>query len=98
MSIECYCEPMEGEQCDVWIETWRVAKKPHICIECKEQILPGERYQHVFCKLDVVESFATCSFCVGEWARIEREADINRVAGELACAVVYELRNKELAP
>jgi len=95
--MECYCEPVEGEPCEVWIETWRVARKPHICIECKAQILPGERYQHVFFKLDIVESFKTCEFCVGEWARIQRDTDMCRVPGELACAVVFELREKEAA-
>jgi len=37
----CY----DTEQPTLINETWRTARKPHICCECRRAIKPGERYQ-----------------------------------------------------
>lgn len=93
--MECYCEPDEGEPCEVWKSEWRKARKVHRCVECKEPITVGERYQHTFTIFQgEVGSHKTCEFCVNERTRIlseYRHLD-GLVPGDLACALVAELR------
>ena len=93
--MECYCEPAEGESCDLWCETWRRARKEHKCCECKEIINPGDRYAYTFLIFEgEPHTFKRCSFCAEEVARLLRDNDHMNglVPGELACALVAELR------
>lgn len=91
--ISCYCEPSEGEACEVWSETWHRARKEHVCCECRERINVGERYQKIFAIGDGdVYTYKTCEFCAKEFDRLA--ADYACLAKEqLACALVNELRN-----
>ncbi len=91
---KCYCEPNEGEPCEIWNATWRKARKTHKCQECLEEIKPGERYQYVFIVFEgEASNYKACEFCANETARIIKERDLSGlVPGELACALVAELR------
>ena len=92
-NFECYCEPSEGEPCEVWHATWRKARKKHICVECKEAIDLGERYEYTFIIFEgAPSSYKTCEFCTKEMIRIRRKHGMNIIPGELACALVAELR------
>lgn len=96
--MECYCEPTEGEPCDLWSSSWRKARKPHKCGECREEIKPGERYRYTFILFEGDASdFKECAFCAGERDRIMldySEEFAGLVPGELACALVWELRER----
>lgn len=92
---ECYCAPQEGEPCEVWRTIWYKARKAHKCVECKEAIAPGERYEYTFFIFEGEPSYhRTCEFCVKEVQRIATERDIFLVPGDLACALVAELRGE----
>ena len=97
--MECYCEPAEGEPCEVWLPSFRTARKIHECCECHEEIKPGERYEYIFSIFEgEVTCYKTCIFCAGEWERIYNDCDFEcMVKGELACALVWEIRQKEEA-
>src|SRR6266851_3207530 len=50
-----------GDFCNVVV---RKARKPHVCSECKKQILPGEKYEHAAGKSDGdMWFFDTCLVC-----------------------------------
>lgn len=94
-NYECYCKPSEGGPCEVWHETWRKARKIYKCIECRCEIKPGERYQYTFIVFQGdPSSVKTCEFCANELKRILLDHDhlTGLVPGELACALVAELR------
>ena len=41
------------------------ARKTHYCIECGEEIKPGDRYEYVVGKWDgMLETISTCSICL----------------------------------
>lgn len=42
----------DAEPCEFVSRTERVARKPHVCSECKAQIVVGERYESVAYKFD----------------------------------------------
>ena len=92
--MECYCEPSSGEICQVWIETWHKARKPHRCCECGESIGIGDRYQRTFSVFEgVVNIYKTCEFCAKEWPRVFAALKLDvMMPGELACALVCEMR------
>jgi len=47
-------------------ERWIVARKTHICCECKAEIQKGEMYQYITGKWDgMLETFKTCEKCAG---------------------------------
>jgi hypothetical protein len=51
-------------------EQWRVARKPHVCCECREVIEPGSKYEYVAgCWSGEWDEFKTCETCVRirEW-------------------------------
>lgn len=95
--MECYCEPMEGEEyCTVWNVTWRKARKQHRCCECMDTIQPGQRYEHIFSVFEGdVTIFKTCEFCAAEFDRlVKKHTDANFVKGDLACILVWDMRNE----
>jgi len=94
--FECYCEPNEGEPCDLWQESWRKARKQHKCCECGETIQPGQRYQYIFIIFEGDPDYKKrCEFCANEVTRfLQDNPDFQGlVPGELACALVSEMRN-----
>jgi hypothetical protein len=100
VSMECYCEPESyDDYCAVWNVTWRRARKEHKCCECHETIRPGERYEHVFYVFEGTPgTYKTCEFCATEFARLEKKhPDAQFVKGDLACIVVWDIRNEERA-
>ena len=49
----------------VWSTTWRVARKPTRCVECRRPIVAGQRYEFVSGKWDGEWStYKTCAECV----------------------------------
>lgn len=96
MTIECYCEPIEGEPCTVWNVSWRVARKDHKCCECQETIKIGERYQYTFTVFEGEASpFKTCAFCAEEYERLRNKyPEGSFCPGDLACVVVWDMRNE----
>ena len=95
--MECYCEPMEVDECcDVWQVRLRTARKQHICCECSEQIQPGERYEYIFSVFeDEAQTFKTCAFCAAEFERLQdKHPDARFVKRDLACILVWDMRNE----
>jgi hypothetical protein len=98
VSIQCYCDVGGGEYADAWLISYHVARKAHRCIECQDEIKPGERYQRTFMVADGVGStHKTCAFCAAEWDRLMAkpypEAPEMCVPGDLACYVLMEVRD-----
>lgn len=95
MTMECYCDPVESDDyCQAWVETWPRARKPHKCCECGEMIPLGHLYQKIGWVHDgTAGSYKTCSFCAVEFERI-RASFPELVKGELACALVADLRHR----
>ena len=93
---ECYCEPQEGDPCEVWNVSWRRARKEHKCIECVETIKIGARYEYTFTVFEGnASSHKTCEFCANEWERLlKKHDDIMQMAGGLACTLVWDMRNE----
>ena len=96
--MECYCDPLYSDDfCPVWVVTWRTARKDHKCCECLEPIRPGQKYERIFSVYDgAVNAYKTCEFCAKEYkAILTRNPDLHWMKGnqDLACAVVWELRN-----
>ena len=59
-------------------ETWRTARKPHRCCECRRVMPPGERYQYISGIWDGHPSmFHTCESCarIREWMIEKMRAD-----------------------
>lgn len=96
--IQCYCETGGGEFADVWVETYHVARKAHACVECRDAINPGERYQRIFSATrgEGASTYKLCAFCSSEWDRLMakpwREAPEMKLIGDLACHVLNEVR------
>lgn len=91
---ECVCDPVEPDGfCQVWIPKTRRASRPYKCCECGEPIKPGELYEHLFTKYeDDIGTHRTCMFCAVEFERLMNLMPDGLVKGDLACALVYELR------
>jgi hypothetical protein len=97
---ECYCEPGEAEGYpDVWSVSWQTARKQHRCCECHELILPGQRYERIFCVQDGdAQTFKTCEFCAKEYEQLRKKhPDVCWMKGndDLACLLVWDLRNED---
>lgn len=91
--IECYCDPAEGEPCDFVSVKHPQARKQHKCMECYDTIMAGERYARLAGKCDgEMFTHKTCLFCEQEYNRINQIQGI--AFGELACALVAELRGE----
>ena len=91
---ECYCEPQEGEACDVWTTKMRVARKSHKCCECREEIKAGDRYEYIFSVFEGdIYTYKTCEFCANEYKRLlKRNPDLMEIKGDLACVLVWDMR------
>ncbi len=42
------CDLDGDETCDVFINIWRKARLPHVCVACRDVIAPGSRYMRHF--------------------------------------------------
>jgi len=79
----CKCSIDLAEQCDVWIETDRKARKQHRCCECREPIEPGEKYIQINSVYDGSASTdRMCSTCRAIWRDL------------FGCVIIGELRNE----
>lgn len=55
---------LDLEQCEVWVETGRTARKTHQCTACKGTISSGQRYYVHFSVLDKMPDYQKiCSAC-----------------------------------
>jgi len=66
----CDCSNLQAGECgpDVFSMATRVARKQHVCCECGEYILPGDKYEHVSgCWDGTWDTYKTCGGCV--WMR-----------------------------
>lgn len=61
MSYDCVCD---YDAPSFYVAEVRTARKTHKCEECRNLILPGDKYEHVRGKWDYVDTFKTCSHCV----------------------------------
>jgi len=68
---EVMCCPLDGGDCDApefWDQTWPVARKPHSCCECSEEIPRGARHERVNAKWrdfgSHIQTMRTCMLCV----------------------------------
>ena len=53
-----------GDDNELYVETWRTARKPHECGECKQTIQPRSRYLRVVGKNDGrMWTFTLCEPC-----------------------------------
>lgn len=59
------CEvDLDGECCEVWVNTWHTARKQKRCLCCHLTVQPGERYMRHFNLFDGVPSVEfLCSVC-----------------------------------
>ena len=58
------CMIDDSERCDVWNAAQKVARKPHICTECRRQISPRESYTNIRALYDGHWStYKQCSHC-----------------------------------
>jgi len=63
-TCDCSIDPYDFDAPACTIETWRKARKQHVCYECHLPIQPGERYQHISGIWDGrPDSFKTCEPC-----------------------------------
>jgi hypothetical protein len=97
MSFECYCMPETCDGSDGYLvelrDSWQKARKNYRCVECQEVIVVGERYHRfVFVWEGSVGDEKHCEFCWWETQRINHELPEPIVTGQLACALVAELR------
>lgn len=80
-----------GEPAEAWVETWRTARKRHICTACRETIEPGHRYVDNRAIFDSrVSRMKRCARCQ---AIFDHLCDIDRgdgIAGNLDCGHSYE--------
>jgi hypothetical protein len=61
--MSCYCDFDEGPE--FFSTTSPVARRKHVCCECRGTINPGERYERSSGKWDgVFQVFKTCQRCV----------------------------------
>jgi hypothetical protein len=63
MAFDC-----EG-YCEIWRESFPVAKKEHKCCECRTLILPGERYCNIFTLYEGDASTSKQHLCCWSMAR-----------------------------
>jgi hypothetical protein len=91
----CSCDVSEGEPCEFEHVNWQKARKQHTCEECQAPILPGEKYARITGAFEG-EMFVhkQCEFCHNEFTRIINEQHMCLTYGELACALVAELRGE----
>lgn len=55
---------LDGDTCDVWINTWHTARKPRACEACKTVIAPREKYMRHFDLFDgAVNVEFLCAVC-----------------------------------
>lgn len=58
----CSCDP--GNRPDFQSNTWQRARKPHVCVECRRAIKPGETYQRIVVCFDgSINSEKECAAC-----------------------------------
>ncbi len=92
--MDCYCD--EGELPSVSTTAWRKARKAHRCCECKDPILPGERYEYTTCLCDGRwETYRTCEDCVDTRAKVYDLYGFQPAFGSAACCLVQALREIE---
>lgn len=77
----CQCDWGEGgDDCEVFIEKIVIARKTHVCCECDEPILPGERYEFVKGLWNGTwDTYRTCSTC----AKIRKDTSSSWIYGQL---------------
>ena len=81
--IECACVD-DGDPCSFWNVSFRKARRSHVCCECREEIKPGERYQHTFLVAEGDrEHYATCQTCCRIWSSVG--------CGQQVCGMLDEL-------
>ncbi len=80
--ISCDCSVEHEDGMGFFSDTWRTARKEHVCCECGEPIRKGERHQYSSGVWDGAwGSFRTCRTCV---AIRERYCPHGWVYGDLA--------------
>lgn len=63
MSNACYCD-YDGLP-SVYRESQHVARKQHVCYECRRKIKAGEKYEYVFSVYDgAAQEIRTCQHCL----------------------------------
>lgn len=64
MSIDCDCSLDGYEGPEFCHDSFPIARKTHVCCECRENILPGQKYHKVVGIWDGRwETFKTCMPC-----------------------------------
>ncbi len=64
MSISCDCSVDVDDAADIYRDEFPRAKKAHVCCECREAILPGQKYQKSTMLFDGSwQTFKTCMAC-----------------------------------
>jgi hypothetical protein len=63
MAFDC-----EGA-CEIWRESFHVARKEHKCCECRTAILPGEKYANIFTLYDGYAGNSKQHLCCWSMAR-----------------------------
>jgi len=69
---------------------WRIARKPHLCLACRETIRPGDRYHFVVQNYDgELSTFKHCARC---WMIIDAlfAAGADSVQWDLDCGQRWE--------
>ena len=63
--IRCVCGDYDGEPADFYVTRMVRARKAHICVECREEVAPGEKYERTSGKwngsMDIIR---TCVLCL----------------------------------
>lgn len=86
-----YCD---GDLADVYIRTWRTARKAHKCSACAEQIRPRDRYTHTAIVGDgTAWTVKRCARCEAIHAHLRERANQSYgewPSDELDCGESYE--------
>jgi len=79
----------DGDQCPVWKERTRTARKPHECLGCRETIGPGHKYNETRSLFD--GCWSTWKHCLRCWAMFQALAEKTREGGFYVVAIDPEL-------
>lgn len=65
MSCDVSLGEWDGDEATFYNETEVVARKSHVCYECRSEIVKGQKYERVTGKWD--GEISTYKFCAGCW-------------------------------
>ena len=63
-NFHCCCGSTDHDPPEIFSESFPIARKEHLCVECHEKILPGQKYHYVKGKWEFGwDTYKTCHLC-----------------------------------